>query len=124
MLDRRASSYVFANISLLSSMPNENEVLLSLGIVFRVEKIAYNDVFDRWSVSLIATDPNKNSLLSFMLSESETTNLGQRLYQTGEYEAARDYCELMLRYTNEHLIHYSILGNIFKEINGFINCHV
>ncbi|CAF1586637.1 unnamed protein product, partial [Adineta ricciae] len=87
-LDRRVSSSIFANISGQSSMGYEAEVLLSPGIVFRVDKIAYDDVFDRWIVNLIATDPDKDSLLSFMLSESETSTLGQVLYQTGEYEAA------------------------------------
>ncbi|CAF1434529.1 unnamed protein product, partial [Adineta ricciae] len=118
-LDRRVLSSIFADISGQSSITYEAEVLLSPGVVFRVENIAYDDAFDRWVVNLIATDPDKDSLLSFMLSKSDRTSLGQVLYQTGEYDAARDYCELMLRYTGEHLTHYSILGNIFKEIKEY-----
>ncbi|UJR12444.1 hypothetical protein I4U23_016620 [Adineta vaga] len=119
MLDRRVLSAIFADISTYSNMKNEPEILLSMGCVFRVENVMYDKISDRWSVNIYLTDPNEDSLFSYMLKEFEDKNLGQVLYQMEEYEAARDYCQLMLRYTNDHLIHYSTLGNVLKEMGEY-----
>ena len=119
LLDCRISSAVFADISQFSTMSYEKEILLSPGMVFRIQSVAYEDTIDKWIVHLNLIDPNEDSLLSFMSTDLKNSHFGQILYQMGEYETARDYCQFMLTNTDRPLSYHSILGNTFKELNDY-----
>ncbi|CAF3077611.1 unnamed protein product [Rotaria sp. Silwood2] len=92
-----------ANISTISNCQSENEVLLCMGTVFRIEFIdKLTDVI--WHIKLVSIDKNDNSkldnLVSYLKKETgETLNclaMGRILQYMGEYDKAQNFYEILL----------------------------
>ncbi|CAM2714076.1 unnamed protein product [Rotaria socialis] len=93
----------FADIAKESHMKSENEVLLCMGAIFRIESIdkRYDDL---WHVKLISVDRNDNSKLAglknYLKNETNETltclALGKILQKMGEYDKAQALYEILL----------------------------
>ncbi|UJR23856.1 hypothetical protein I4U23_026831 [Adineta vaga] len=92
-IDPRSQTKAFADISKISYFQNEDEILISLGALFRIEKVA-EDKKDRiWiaQVSLASEDDfHLKETFSFMKEtigdDTDLDSLGKILHEMGEYE--------------------------------------
>lgn len=99
----------FANIKGKSFMKHEDEILFSLGTVFRIESV---DNFDEsvWLINLTLSgdeDQQLQSLRKYFHSKLDHTSsihdLGDFLYQIGDYSRAESYYRMILnKYPSTH----------------------
>lgn len=96
----------FANISLYSNMPGEDEVLFMLGSVFKVCSIKKDD--SKWVVILelaSASDNELNHLLEYgkkdLSDKSDFISLGEVLLEMGKYDKAKICAEYKLDQLNK-----------------------
>ncbi|CAF2600238.1 unnamed protein product [Rotaria sp. Silwood2] len=111
-------SIVFADISYLSKMIDEEEVLFDIGTTFIVSDVTYDDVEQTWIIRLIGSDKGRNIVskeyIEFYREHtknlSPTIKLGEFLTIVGRYDQARDYFDDLLKvdYENEVHILYSL----------------
>lgn len=120
-IDTRISSAVFADISQFSFIPGEDEILVGMGAVFRVDSVTDDHESGKCIVHLSLADPNSDSLFVFMLDNTKNKNTAEILYEMGEYETAKIYCQLMIENNHDPLIHRSVLGKTCKELGEYTN---
>lgn len=111
-------SFVFADISSLSKMVDEREVLFDLGTTFVISDVVYEETEQIWNVHLIGSDKGRNIVTKEYIDYyrehtmylSPTIKLGEFLIVVGQYEKARDYFESLLKcdYGNEVHILYNL----------------
>ncbi|CAF1543019.1 unnamed protein product, partial [Rotaria sp. Silwood1] len=102
-IDLDKNSTPFAKISQNNQFKSENEVLICMGAVFRIEFIdKVNE--DIWHVKLISVDHNDyaklDDLENYLKTETNTTftclGLGRILQKMGEYDQAQALYEILL----------------------------
>jgi tetratricopeptide (TPR) repeat protein len=97
------SSKPFANIGHVSFLKDENEVLLSPGMVFLIEFIEQYDYL--WHVQLKLVSEEKTTQLTKITEfsrkegahESPLISLGYFLWKTGEYDKAKIFYSMILK---------------------------
>jgi tetratricopeptide (TPR) repeat protein len=93
----------FANVNTISKFGSENEVILCMGTVFRIETVEPLNNF-LWYVKLILINENEtkklNHLKEYLMEENDKVSnylaLGKTLQQMGEYNQVQTYYELLL----------------------------
>jgi tetratricopeptide (TPR) repeat protein len=111
-------SVVFADISYLSKMIGEQEILFDLGTVFVTSDVAYDDNEQIWNIRLTASDKGRNIITKEYIDYyrehtmhlSPTIKLGEFLIVVGQYEKARDYFDSVLKCDYDDEVH--ILYNL------------
>jgi len=103
-LDKRLPTVIntignrFANITAYSDKKDENEILLSIGSIFRIESIKKHNLV--WIVKLVMIEEQINELMSHYLGELEgktnVSRLGSLLAKIGDYNRAIKYKHLLL----------------------------
>jgi hypothetical protein len=76
--DPRLETVVFADIDKYSRMRGEKEVLFSLGAVFKIDSVEYDDTHRLWQVTITATDEasaNVQDYLKLQREQMEDVNL-------------------------------------------------
>ena len=99
----------FANIKIKSFMKDEDEVLFSLGTIFRIESVeSLNEYI--WIINLTLSGDEDQQLQDLRkyfqdkLDQTATINdLGDFLYQIGDYNRAESYYRILLhKYPSNH----------------------
>ena len=97
-VDMSLESTLCADISKLSTIPDEYEVLFSLSSVFRLQAVRHDAINNRWEVDLIASDEGRETLEEYknlMLVNNEEISpyllFGRILFEMGLYEKAIRY---------------------------------
>jgi tetratricopeptide (TPR) repeat protein len=98
-------SFVFADISYMSKMIDEQEILFDIGTTFIVTSVAFNDVEQNWVIRLTGTDKGHDIVtkeyIDFyrerMNALTPTIKLGEFLIIVGQYEKARVYFNDLLK---------------------------
>jgi tetratricopeptide (TPR) repeat protein len=93
----------FADVNTISKFGSENEVILCMGTVFRIETIEPLNNF-LWYIKLVLVNENEteklNNLKQYLMEENDKVSnylaLGKILQQMGEYDKAQTYYELLL----------------------------
>ncbi len=118
----------FADINHLSYFQGENEVLLALGSVFRIDSVQFDDTNQRWQAELTLCDDENFDLHDLMKQYSveivsDKVSPGFLLYQLGEYAKASEYFQKLLNdghLTRSEKAHcYRGLGAVAAEQNNF-----
>ena len=99
----------FANIKEKSFMKHEDEILFSLGTVFRIESVESFNA-DVWLVNLILSgdeDQQLQNLRKYFQDKLDRTSsihdLGDFLYKIGDYNRAESYYRMLLnKYPSNH----------------------
>ncbi|CAF3830781.1 unnamed protein product [Rotaria sp. Silwood1] len=106
-------SIVFADISYLSKMIDEQEFLFDIGTTFIVSDVTYADVEQTWIIRLIGSDQGRNIVskeyIEFYREHtkylSPTIKLGESLAIVGRYDQARDHFNGLLKVDYENAVH-------------------
>ena len=110
----------YANINNLSCFPDENEVLIGLGAIFRINSVEYNDLEQTWIAVLTLCSEDHFELKDLMKQTKDEviggiTSLGSWLVRQGEYEKAKNYLEQIRQNPSiskyERINCYRALGN-------------
>ncbi|CAF2770384.1 unnamed protein product [Rotaria sp. Silwood2] len=106
----------FADVSRHSYMKDENEILLSMGTIFRIVSVDIED--NVWIVKLTFTEQEDKRLIELIdyqkmtLREKETVVvLGRILQDMGEMEKAKRYYNLILQSSLEDSVEVSSIYN-------------
>ncbi|CAF1355979.1 unnamed protein product [Adineta steineri] len=91
----------YANIKHLSYFRDEEELLIMLGTIFRIEQVEYNELEKTWiaNLSLCSEDDYElKELVKHLKNETGEgiTSLGNLLQRQGDYERARLYFQQLL----------------------------
>jgi len=116
----------FANITSISSFPDEQEVLIMLGSIFRIDAVdCFNQTIKRIRMTLWnRNDQNLNSLFNYMrkkncIGTARLTNFGRVLIGMGKFHAAKNLFKCLLRtLSSDHpdvFNCYQALGKIYCE---------
>ena len=111
-------SIVFADISYLSKMIDEQEVLFDLGTTFVIYDVIYDDIEEIWNVRLTGSNKGQDIVTKEYIDyyrehtvfSSPTIKLGEFLIAVGQYEKAREYFESQLNCNYDDEVH--ILYNL------------
>ncbi|CAF0960412.1 unnamed protein product [Didymodactylos carnosus] len=100
-IDTRALTKPYADIKRLSYFTDEDEVLIMLGSIFKIEQVEYNQREKTWTGMLSMCSQDENELTDLMAQLKEETNngvcsLGYLLYRQESYEQAKKYFEQLL----------------------------
>ncbi|CAF3678604.1 unnamed protein product [Rotaria socialis] len=105
-INPRLQTKAFADIAHISYLQNEDEVLIMLGALFRIETVDEDKKEGMWviRVSLASEEDFKlKETFSYMKhtigDDTDLDSLGKILYQMGEYEQARKCYKRMLNET-------------------------
>ncbi|CAF3816155.1 unnamed protein product [Rotaria sordida] len=118
----------FAKINHLSYFEGEDEILLALGSVFRVDSVLFDDINKRWEAKLTLCDDENFDLYGLMKQYateivSDRVSPGYLLYQLGKYAKAKEYFQKILNDTyltdSEKAHCYRGLGTVAAEENDF-----
>ncbi|CAF1394534.1 unnamed protein product [Rotaria sordida] len=98
-------SVIFADIRHLSAIgPDEEEVLFSIGAVFRIDEVVYDNNRNLWAILMTATDEGYENVLPFIeataQNREETSDnvfFGRLLNDMGRYQQAETYCKKLLQ---------------------------
>ncbi|CAF1030599.1 unnamed protein product [Didymodactylos carnosus] len=99
---RLSNTKPYANIKGLSFFRNEEEVLISLGSIFRIEQMEYNQGEQTWIGILSLCSEDDYELKDLMkqmekeLSGGGIIALGHLMYRQGDYEKSRNYFQQLL----------------------------
>ncbi len=91
----------YVNIKNLSYFPGEEEVLIMLGSIFKIEQVEYNEHEQTWIGILSLCNEDEYELKELMKQMKEEVeggiaSLGWLLYNQGEYEKAINYFQQLL----------------------------
>jgi tetratricopeptide (TPR) repeat protein len=95
---RLTNTKPYANIKNLSYFPDEEEVLIGLGAIFRIDTVEYSDFKQTWIAVLTLCSEDNFELKDLMKQTKDEliggiTSLGSWLVRQGEYEKAKNYLE-------------------------------
>ncbi|CAF1367953.1 unnamed protein product [Rotaria magnacalcarata] len=99
------NAVIFADIRHVSAMgPGEEEVLFSIGAVFRIDDVVYDNNRSLWTILMTATDEGYENVLPFIeataQNREETSDnvfFGRLLNDMGRYQQAETYCKKLLQ---------------------------
>ncbi|CAF1429562.1 unnamed protein product [Adineta ricciae] len=96
-----SNTKAYANIKNLSYFPEEDEVLINLGSIFKIDQIEYDENEQIWIGILSLCSENQYELKELMEQMKDEIDagigsLGWLLYNQGEYEKAIDYFQEIL----------------------------
>ncbi|CAF1512738.1 unnamed protein product, partial [Rotaria sordida] len=103
--DLRQQSKPFADISLLSYIQDEREILFMLGCIFRIKNVFHEDQSDVWVVQMDLCNENDHELREvfdhlkdkILTEESQgLLSLGYSLWAMGEYDKAEIYFQRLI----------------------------
>lgn len=111
-------STVFVDISYLSKMVHEEEILFDLGATFTISDVDFDSTEQVWNIRLIASDQGQNIITKeyidyyreHTVNHSPTIRLGEFLIIIGQYEKAREYFQSLLKCEGDKRVH--ILYNL------------
>ena len=123
----------FAHINEISPFGQiEDEVLLSMGSVFRIDKIEQLSSEGIWSMNLILTDDEdeqlrlvRESLKTRIECDNPLLSLGKLMYTKGDYQKAIDFFEQLLNdqtflsYLPNRSVLHNELAQIYKQIGDY-----
>ncbi|CAF3606883.1 unnamed protein product [Rotaria sp. Silwood1] len=102
-IDPRLQTKAFANISQMSYCQKEDEVLIMLGALFRIEEVNEDKEERMWVARVLLAsedDYHLKETFSYMKStigdDTDLDSLGKILIEMGEYEQAQKYYRRML----------------------------
>ncbi|CAM4844768.1 unnamed protein product [Rotaria magnacalcarata] len=123
-LDTTIRQKPFASISEFTPM-NENEVLLSMGFIFRVKLVRFDQSQHFWIIQL-AMEPETHQiqeLLKYTKENKSSSSLENVLYGMGEYRLALRFCQWFIAQsgnTEEELAEcYQTMALIYKELQQY-----
>jgi hypothetical protein len=104
-LPTNLKSVVFTDISYMSKMIDEQEVLFDIGTIFIVTSVTFDNVEQNWVIRLTGTDKGRDiatkDYIDFyrerMSALTPTIKLGEFLIIVGQYEKARVYFNDLLK---------------------------
>ncbi|CAF1184274.1 unnamed protein product [Didymodactylos carnosus] len=120
----------FAAIEELSAVKTENEILFSIGTVFRIESVEKQDFTNIWNIKLALTGEEDKELKTLtnqirqeVRSESKLNSLGRLLQKMGKYIEAEQYYLVLLNETSPEdpyiaTIHNNI-GLIYNDMGDY-----
>ncbi|CAF3396074.1 unnamed protein product [Rotaria socialis] len=110
----------FASIAHLRKIPDEREVLFSVGSIFRIFNAEYIGTSEGyWHVKMKLVDNGddlnelRNELESQYCHNSHMCNLGSALIAMGDYKRAERYFRMLLEYLSER---HSSIGPIYGSL--------
>jgi tetratricopeptide (TPR) repeat protein len=123
-IDPRSQTKAFADITQTSYFKNEDEVLIMLGALFRIEEVVENKKDGVWMahVSLASEDDYRlKETFSYMKNtigdNTDLDSLGKILIQMGQYEQARKCYKRMVDETKR------VLGNAESGLGmAYLDC--
>ncbi|CAF4105985.1 unnamed protein product [Didymodactylos carnosus] len=120
----------FAAIEELSAVKTENEILFSIGTVFRIESVEKQDFTNIWNIKLALTGEEDKELKTLtnqirqeVRSESTLDSLGLLLRKMGKYIEAEQYYLMLLNETSPEdpyiaTIHNNI-GLVYNDMGDY-----
>ncbi|CAF0820684.1 unnamed protein product [Didymodactylos carnosus] len=110
----------YADIKHLSYFGNEDEVLIALGSIFKIQQIEYNQHEQMWiaTLSLCSQDDYEmKDILSQIKTETDfgLASPGTWLYRQGEYEKSKNYFEQLMNQFKTYIDDIS-LGVIYNGL--------
>ncbi|CAF1001474.1 unnamed protein product [Adineta steineri] len=113
---------IFADIRDLSKYPEEEEILFSIGTIFRIKSVKFNNEKQLYIVCLKLTHRNEldaikyieQTYLNDMNSSDQSVLFGKLLFDIGEYEFAIKYFTDTLNHlvNNDHNLRATYLNNL------------
>jgi len=101
---------------------SEKEILFNIGSVFKIENVHHDEDTDLWHIKMKATDGDINATknqIESIKNKFQTGNMnllfGQLLLNTGHYEKAASYFQLMLKVLPKH---HSDLASVYDSIGN------
>lgn len=98
---RMTNTKPYGDITSLSYFPDEQEVMIMLGSIFKIEQVEYDECEEVWTGTLSLCGEDDYALKELMKQMKEETDggissLGWLLYNQGEYEKATNYFQQLL----------------------------
>ncbi|CAF1682003.1 unnamed protein product [Rotaria magnacalcarata] len=121
VVDYKLKNAIFADISKLSVMKHEKEILFGLGAVCRIITVIYDEALNLWKMIIEVTDDDLNNVEDFvnlkkneMKSYSSTIVFGCLLFfELGQTEKAQNYFQRLLNsLPNDHEDTSSVYHNL------------
>ncbi|CAF3178714.1 unnamed protein product [Rotaria sp. Silwood2] len=119
-IDLGIQSFIFTDISEFSEFPEEEEVLLSLGTVFQIDSVFYDDIDKYWNIQAIPSDKGTEITTQYIeynrtvMNESDVVIMfGDLLNEMGDYTKSQKYFENLLK---NQPIHDLMLADIYRGI--------
>ncbi|CAF4166527.1 unnamed protein product [Adineta steineri] len=113
---------IFANIKELSRYPQEEEILFSIGTIFRIKAVKFNNEKQLYIVRLKVTHRNElhaieyieQTYLNDMNSSDQSVLFGKLLFDMGDYEFAIKYFTDTLNHlvNSDHNLRATYLNNL------------
>ncbi|UJR06961.1 hypothetical protein I4U23_011249 [Adineta vaga] len=118
----------YVNIKNLSYFPDEDEVLITLGSIFKIDQIEYNENEEIWIGILSLCNEDEYELKELMKQMKDEISegigsLGWLLYNQGEYEKGMNYFQQVLLESTiddfDRLQCYQGLGAIYIALQNY-----
>ncbi|CAF0871587.1 unnamed protein product [Adineta steineri] len=122
-------STAFADISNLSRYPDEEEILLSIGSIFCIESVKFDETKQLYRIHLSLSQHNKLTVNKYIeqtfAKEIDSINqsvvFGKLLFDMGEYQFAIEYLKNRINYLSDNDNHYRAtyfnnIGVCYNEI--------
>ncbi|CAF2982275.1 unnamed protein product [Rotaria sp. Silwood2] len=101
--DSNLKHCIFAKIELFSHVPDEKEVLFSIGAVFKINNIYFDEQINLWKINLQATDEGREHIeqyIEYQKKQLEETSVnivfGYILIDIGQYSKSEMYFKSLL----------------------------
>jgi len=127
--DTRIDHAIFADISSLSTYPDEEEILFDLGCAFKINEVCFDDTKQVWIVNMNLTNEARKIVETYIEAnrrEMEKGNIflifGLLLTEMGQYDQAQIYFENLLssNTVNDKISIYTNIGRV-KYLKGLYN---
>jgi len=115
-------SIAFADISHISRYPDEEEILLSIGSIFRIESVDFDEIKQLYKIHLSLTQHEKLTVNKYIEqtfakevdSADQSVLFGKLLFDMGEYQFAIEYFKNRIYSLSDNNNHYraTYLNNI------------
>ncbi|CAF1360002.1 unnamed protein product [Didymodactylos carnosus] len=128
----RFKNLVFVDIDEWRKRESENEILFTIGSVFKLKSIERDDQLNLWKICMSATDESMEQLkvqiklMKLKYQYENNTNLlfGRFLLDFGHYSKAESYFQLMLQLDNEVTSSvYDYLGNLYMSTTNWYEAY-
>lgn len=120
----------FADISKFSQFPEEEEILISIGSIFRIESVTLDETKDLYTINL-SMSPHDQLTVNEYIEQTFSTEIdandqavlfGKLLFDMGEYEFAVEYLQKQISNISDHNNHcrptyLNNLGVCYDQIN-------
>ncbi|CAF3530295.1 unnamed protein product [Rotaria socialis] len=117
---------IFADVKDLSAIKDENEYLFSIGAVFLIESVIFDNNESIWIIKMTATDQGAKNRKDYIEQTrvdveetSESILFGRLLIDMGQYEDAEIYYESMLSKMSEANVNIADLYHNLGRARGY-----